>query len=77
MGKKPYTEWTKKEVQKLLFTSSWVKKWSYSPLQTDIISPSRETSLEAGEPNRRVPVEIPTPSPWEKPSREQIYYYIS
>jgi len=76
-GKKPYTEWTKKEVQKLLFNSPWAKKWSYSPPQTDMISPSRETSLDVGEPNRRVPVEIPTPSPWEKQSREQIYSYIS
>ena len=72
--KKPYNEWTEKEVQKLLFNSPWVKKWRYSPPRTDVISPSEEITMEAGEPDRRTPIEKPTPSPEEKLSQEQIYY---
>ena len=72
--KKPYNEWTEKEVQKLLFDSPWVKRWRYSPPRTDVIPPSREIPVETGEPDRRTPIEKPTPTPEERFTREQTYY---
>ena len=71
---KPYTEWTEKEVQKLLFNSPWVKKWRYSPLKTDMVGPSRDTTRVTGESNRRTRIEMPAPSPREEHSPEQICY---
>ena len=69
---KPFTEWTEKEVRKLLFGSPWVKKWRYTPSKKDIIS--RDTNIIGEELNRRVPSSPPALSPEEEPSREQICY---
>ncbi|MFB0519763.1 MAG: hypothetical protein ACETWC_10855 [Acidobacteriota bacterium] len=69
---KPFTEWTEKEVQKLLFDSPWVKKWRYAFSEKDIIS--RDTTIFSEEANKRVPINPPALPPEEERSPEQTYY---
>ena len=71
---KPYTDWTEKEVQKLLFNSPWVKKWVYSPPQTGMTALNRDAPFVTAEPRKGAQIRIPAPSPGEEHSQEQIFY---
>ncbi len=63
---KPFTEWSEKEVRKLLFDSPWVKKWRYNVPEMAIITRDRFPRSTTSDVTEIIPK--------ERHIREQTYY---